>query len=184
MDSSGGDWEEARAEFFQETYPSDRVSVSGSVGGNGLTSLPSTVGRRPGTEGTGSRSRKLSKMSSAERVSTLESRRSGTTIPIASTTTIDEVVETTSSTTNLHEADYTETRHLVETAIPSRQTSLDENHVRSRIDSRASTSSNLTANRRTTKSRMRAAVQGLEADDSDQDIEVVNFNDGNCFCDM
>lgn len=37
MNLSGSmEWEEARSEFFQETYPSDR-SVSGSVNGVGIT---------------------------------------------------------------------------------------------------------------------------------------------------
>ena len=37
---------------------------------------------------------------------------------------------------------------------------------------------NMTSRGRATKPRMRAAVQGLEADDSDQDMEVVDFTDG------
>jgi len=55
MNLSGSmEWEEARSEFFQETYPSDR-SVSGSVNGVGITSNQSTARRTSAHSGTGNR---------------------------------------------------------------------------------------------------------------------------------
>ena len=140
-------------------------------------------------------------MSSNERVSTLDSRRStgGTTIPIASTTTIDEVAETTSYT-NLHEAQYdrqhqhTTTNNILaseHTPLSQQQTtSLDpviestsalaNNHLNNYVGNaiRMNNVTNMRRSGRLTKQRMRAAVQGLEADDSDQDMEVVDFTDG------
>ena len=217
---ASGDWEDSRGEFFQEIYPSDRSTISDSIGrGGGRTSLPSTTSRSRGRKATESTSgttgrtptdhvRNIpqpsysnqqlnsvsTRMSSNERVSTLESRRStaGTTIPIASTTTIDEVAETTSYT-NLQEAvDMRNTpnnvsppaeqaplaqptTNLEPVAETSTRVNLD-NHIHNAI--RMNNIMNYTNRGRTTKTRMRAAVQGLDADDSDQDMEVVDFTDG------
>ena len=218
---TSADWEDSRGEFFQEIYPSDRSTVSDSIGrGGGRTSLPSTTsrsrgrtitestsgttGRNPVTNGGGvpqpSQSQQQltsasTRISSNDRASTLESRRStgGTTIPIASTTTIDEVAETTSYT-NLQEASnlHNTSNH---TNIDSEQTPLSQpttnletgvetssrtnhhNHVGS-MNTRMNNIINMSGRGRSTKPRMRAAVQGLEADDSDQDMEVVDFTDG------
>jgi hypothetical protein len=217
---TSADWEDSRGEFFQEIYPSDRSTVSGSIGrgGGGRTSLPSTTSRSRGrtttesTSGTAGRNpislgsgvpqpshsqqqltSASTRMSSNERMSTLESRRStaGTTIPIASTTTIDEVAETTSYT-NLHEAANLHNNVSNHTNMDSERTPLSQptqnlepvaetstrinlnNHIASAI--RMNNIMNMTGRGRST--RMRAAVQGLEADDSDQDMEVVDFTDG------
>ena len=218
------DWEDSTGEFFQEIYPSDRSTVSDSIGrGGGRTSLPSTTSRSRGrtitenTSGTTGRNSintgggvpqpsqsqqqltsASTRISSNDRASTLESRRStgGTTIPIASTTTIDEVAETTSYT-NLHEASnlHNASNH---TNIDSEQTPLSQpttnleavvetsisanhhNHVGS-MNTRMNHIINMSARGRSTKPRMRAAVQGLEADDSDQDMEVVDFTAGKFF---
>ena len=219
---TSADWEDSRGEFFQEIYPSDRSTVSDSIGrgGGGRTSLPSTTSRSRGrtitesTSGTTGRNpislgsgvpqpshsqqqltSASTRMSSNERVSTLESRRStaGTTIPIASTTTIDEVAETTSYT-NLQEAANLHNTVSNHTNLDSEQTPLSQpttnlepvaetstrinlnNHIASAI--RMNNIMNMTGRGRSTKPRMRAAVQGLEADDSDQDMEVVDFTDG------
>ena len=217
---ASGDWEDSRGEFFQEIYPSDRSTISDSLGrGGGRTSLPSTTSRSRGrtvtesTSGTTGRNpvnhaRNMpqpsysnqqltsasTRMSSNERVSTLESRRStaGTTIPIASTTTIDEVAETTSYTNlqeaaNMHSTSNHTPAPAEQTPLSQPTTSLDpvaetstrvnlDNHINNAI--RMNNIMNMTYRGRSTKPRMRAAVQGLEADDSDQDMEVVDFTDG------
>lgn len=217
---ASGDWEDSRGEFFQEIYPSDRSSISDSIRrGGGRTSLPSTTSRSRGrtvtesTSGTTGRNptdhvrnttqpsysnqqltSASTRMSSNERVSTLESRRStgGTTVPMASTTTIDEVAETTSYT-NLQEAANMQsisnhtTSHAEQAPLSQPNTALEpvaetstrvnlDNHINNAI--RMNNIMNMTNRGRATKPRMRAAVQGLEADDSDQDMEVVDFTDG------
>ena len=217
---ASGDWEDSRGEFFQEIYPSDRSTISDSIGrGGGRTSLPSTTSRSRGrtvtesTSGTTGRNpinhgnsipqpsysnqqltSASTRMSSNERVSTLESRRStgGTTIPIASTTTIDEVAETTSYT-NLQEAAnmHNTSNHTNPQAehaplsqpttnlepVPEASTRVNlDNHINNAI--RMNNIMNMTNRGRNRNTRMRAAVQGLEADDSDQDMEVVDFTDG------
>ena len=218
---TSNDWEDSTGEFFQEIYPSDRSTVSDSIGrGGGRTSLPSTTsrsrgrtitestsgttGRNPINHGSGiqhpSHSQQQltsasTRISSSERVSTLESRRStaGTTIPIASTTTIDEVAETTSYTNlqeaaNLHNSSNHTNLDTEQTPLSQHTTNLEsvpattthnyvDNYVGSAI--RMNNVINMTSRGRSTKPRMRAAVQGLEADDSDQDMEVVDFTDGN-----
>ena len=220
---TSADWEDSRCEFFQEIYPSDRSTVSDSLSrGGGRTSLPSTTSRSRGRVvaenacGTTERNPIIiggisqpsqsqqqlatsasTRISSNDRVSTLDSRRSngGTTIPIASTTTIDEVAET-NSYTNLHEeasnalhmpmnvnmpdteqTPLSQTTNLepsVETAIG---TSLN-NHVGPGIRLNNNINTRVIGRSTRHRHRMRAAVQGLEEDDSDQDVEVLDFTDG------
>ena len=229
---TSSDWEDSRGEFFQEIYPSDRSTISDSLGrgAGGRTSLPSTTSRSRGrtvtesTSGTAGRnprnagshgapepsysqqqltSAASTRMSSNDRGSTLDSRRStgGTTIPMASTTTIDEVAEPNSytnlhETSNLRNASNHTSNHTnlanEQTPLSQQSTNLEDpveetstrininNHIGNAIRMN-NIMNNMTSRGRATKPRMRAAVQGLEADDSDQDMEVVDFTDGKYF---
>jgi hypothetical protein len=100
------EWEEARAEFFQETYPSDR-SVSDSIGGLTTTSSSRRTVLESGTaDSRRSRSNApliakigAQSMSSEVNNSTYGSRRSSghgqtriTRLPTAASTTTVEVV--------------------------------------------------------------------------------------------
>ncbi len=133
------DWEEARAEFFQETYPSES-----------LNSSTSTEVRRQQQQEV--RNAVASSFRDAS-VGTLESRSSRVSIHLnrtASTTPADAVSPT---------AEETEEAPLSVHAPSSSKTG---------------------TSRATAKARMRAAVQGLEEDESDEgEIEVVDFTDEN-----
>ncbi len=199
VSSASMEWEEARAEFFQETYPCDR-SVSDSIGA--LTNASaSNTGRRTVLEsGTGSRhGGGRTSIGGGGLISTLESRTSrasrhsnnvaNKTPPTASTTPADAI----SPTTEVRET-VPNHNHLVQTqhqdggqglmflnhntAATASASSID-NLARAPSTSRTETSDTRRGGGRNTKARMRAAVQGLEEEDSEEgEIEVVDFTDG------
>lgn len=143
------DWEDSRAEFFQESfYPSE------SLKSNTSTDVTSRGVRIP-PGGVASSFRDAS-------VGTLESRSSRVSVNrTASTTQIDEVSPTGG-------AGNAEPSIAEEPALSVCAPS-----------SMAGTSS------RATKPRMRAAVQGLEEEEeSEGEIEVVDFTDGKSFFDF
>ena len=123
------DWEEARAEFFQETfYPSESLKSN--------TSTEVTNRHHEPRVGITNSFRDAS-------VGTLESRSSRVSVNrTASTTQIDEVSPSGAEAKDKSEPSLTGTAG------------------------------------RLTKPRMRAAVQGLEEEESEGEIEVVDFTDG------
>jgi hypothetical protein len=179
LSSASMEWEEARAEFFQETYPSDR-SVSDSIGALTTNTSASNTGRRTVIEsvGTGSRNGHPASMlghptgahiinKDNTAAGTLESRTSrvsrhssnvhvpnNRTPPTASTTPADAI-------SPLGDSVRTSTDDQLNAIFSSRQGTNDTRR-----------------GGRMTKARMRAAVQGLEEEDSEGEIEVVDFTDG------
>ena len=152
------DWEEARSEFFQETYPSDR-SVCESTANASIRSSrgqhPPSLGQyRDVSIGTlESRSSRLSRQSTQV--------ASATKNPTASTTPADAVSPSGNS------SDGSPAPNAV-----AGQPTLEEQVI---------SVPHPIPNPRNTKARMKAAVQGLEEDDeSDEgEIEVVDFTDEN-----
>ena len=191
MSSGSMEWEEARAEFFQETYPnSDRSTVSDSNGA--LTSNQSTARRTSGHSGTSNRnnrhppsdlirhpqgppsSLKNASTGTLESRSSRISRQSGALqrTPPTATASMADAISPSSGETSTHEA-------MPAMAAHSSGVPLSQVFGQSRQNSIQS----LTHGSRAIKPRMRAAVQGLEEEDSDDgEIEVVDFTDGKFFC--
>ena len=159
--SKNMDWEEARSEFFQETYPSDRsvcestanASIRSSRGGQHPPSLGQYRDVSIGT--LESRSSRLSRQSTQV--------ASAAKNPTASTTPADAV------SPSGHSASDCSPPNAI--AGPMLEEQVNE----------AVPHHHPIPNPRNTKARMKAAVQGLEEDDeSDEgEIEVVDFTDEN-----
>lgn len=135
--NAASDWQEAREEFFQETYPSESLTSNASteVRRHHEPRVPNASSFRDASVGT------LESRSS--RVSNVHLNRT------ASTTPADAI---------------------------SSPASNDNHETPSSVNG---PSSPKLGTNRNAKARMRAAVQGLEEEESDEgEIEVVDFTDG------
>ena len=144
MASKSTDWEEARAEFFQETYPSE------SLASNTSTEVRGAVGQP----------RQQHNFRDAS-VGTLESRSSRISIHLNRTTSTTPADAVSPPGTD--------------DSPPSVAAGSSTTAIAGLHSSTASMNNRST----TAKARMRAAVQGLEEEESDEgEIEVVDFTDG------
>ena len=180
VSSASMEWEEARAEFFQETYPS---SVSDSIGVLTNASANNT-GRRTVIESAGTGSRR-GLMSTLESRTSKASRHSNNnaanrTPPTASTTPADAISPTGDENHHSNvEAGNPLIMHNCNNSTADRMSHRIESVSRRRSDDNVADPRYGHVGGRMTKSRMRAAVQGLEEEDSDDgEIEVVDFTDG------
>ena len=143
MASKSMDWEEARAEFFQETYPSESLASNTST---------EVRGRREGQHRHNFRDAS---------VGTLESRSSRISIHLNRTTSTTPADAVSPPGTD--------------DSPPSVAAGSSTTAIAGLHSSTASMNNRST----TAKARMRAAVQGLEEEESDEgEIEVVDFTDG------
>lgn len=143
------DWEEARAEFFQETYPSESLNSSTSTEVRRNQQQETRLASNNGSSVTAITAGAASSFRDAS-VGTLESRSSRISI------------------------------HLNRTASTTPADAISPSGDEASPPSVVAPSSKSGTHNRATKSRMRAAVQGLEEEESDEgEIEVVDFTDEN-----